>query len=1068
MEGQIHGPLTLRDSLISFFINRPFKGYETFPTHKLQKLQRDYITLQQKTISQLQLLSGRPSTYKIGKKHYRKNKSHFIADIFNKPPVRRFRDRNELNPYSTMGSRISYGNDLRRNGNIIPDLHGFERLTHRVSKNYTTDYYENTANISLKNLFEAALYAYTFAENRNVKSPTSYANIKLRLGAPIAVVGTPTATGIDYKGVQLKPGEEGPAGKPQIDWIHIPFNVENINTPKKLEKFIDDLFADNRDYATFESDFYPEDIDIDPTIFNITILNAVAGGHDIPKTKCDKNRNYKTSTISDFLCINPRSNNNNCLIECFRYLTKNTEFTSSKIRKMLKIKKGIMLTLSHLKQLEEHFKTKIMVITGKDEHNELNILYGDKETCNYWLMFNDNHYSIVSVDIQVQLNKLQQKLDHFTPSKQRYFIYDYETVYDIYGELLPYSVVCIVYELVGDVFTKVHDFIDVGPNCSDKFVAQLMRWYDPDVTGVMIAYNASRFDHFLLAESLAKRDLLSPNSLFIANGAILQIRFLSYICMDLCKFTMQKLKDACDGYGCELNKLPFDHNIPQQHYFNGTFDKYLTDNFDEIVKYNVRDVEALADLFFKIRKESLTLLDKDITKFMTLNQMLYSKFRDTTPIDVCPPPKSRELFDFIRSSQIAGRSEIFRFGLVQSMLMSLDVKSLYPFVMLMCAYPIGVEIETDKYVPGKLGVYNVAIMRQPVCNIIPFRSRDAPLDWKYQGAIRCVLTSVDIDTLLDYNSEIIIGNGVYWENSSTDVFKPYLTPIKDAKTNQDNLKAAKDKSYNPALRSFAKSCANNLSGKVNQGIYDTDTKLCNNINHIVNFTNTHKNINMSPLSGVCSVFLSGTKSVLNYNPKNVKPCQLGVFIYSYARRHMYKSILSKVSTKCATDTDSCHIEKSEFDKLIQEPGFANFFMGGEFGDYENELKFITVRSYYVDPKCYGLFSGLCDCDINGVCKNRQVPDNKCCKMRFKGVSEYDKRLDIPIIDFERLNIDQKLKKFISLPYVLCEQLYKDLCDKKEVLILSSLIRRSIGVDKIAGLSHTYNIKSIKGSKTTYY
>lgn len=1021
-----------RINLLKFFETKPITGYEQLTTNKLNKLK----SLYDKELYDLKDISRSSSTYTLGKKRYLKNKSHIISDIFN----------SNQPEYGHNNIKIKYDHIYKHK--IIPNLNGFTRKYFDPQGYlFIREEYANPNNNSIKKWFEAILYAIKYSEFRFSANRSS---VKIRL----------FKTSL-HKLIDADDSEE-------YIWVNLPLRKLAIDNDHSLNMFIADVINKNKAGAMLGSDIAIAYPNIDTTIFQIYTIN-VSGGSDVPVIELDSNCNHKTEQINNFTCISPRSSSNNCLIENFRYITKNKILTSISIRKQLNIPKDILLNNTHIPLLEKHFNTNIVVISGRDDNGNLNVIYGDPKKAKFWFMLNNNHFSIVVRELsKINLSAPKNVERVYYSKTQLYLGYDYETIYNNKNVLIPYSVDCILYKLVKNEPVIINTFFASGLDCNDKFINQLKLWNSPKFEIVMFAYNSARFDHFLLAEALSKNNLLSSNSLFIAKGSILQIKFLSYVCMDLCKFTLMKLSDACEGFGCKLNKTPFDHNIPQRHYNNGTFDEYLKDNISDIYKYNHMDVEAMGELFFKVRKAANLLLGKDLTKFMTLNQMCYKKFRDLTTVNVCPPPNDIEAFNFIKDAQIAGRSEIFKKGFTDVEIQSLDVKSLYPFVMLMCQYPIGKEIKTDKYVPGKLGIYNVDILSQPKLNIIPLRTKDEPLNWKHGGVINCRLCTVDIDTLLEFGSNIIIKDGYYWEESSSDVFREYIGPIKDEKTRQDILSKNNDSEYNPAMRSFSKSCLNNLSGKVNQGLYDTDTKLCHDLNQITSFTNTHVDCNICPLAGSRSVFISGTKTNFKYGTNNAKPCQLGVYIYAYARQHMYRSILSKVDSKTAMDTDSCHMPVKDIIKLIQEKGFGNFFMGDEFGDFEKELKFFTKRCYYLDPKCYALFSGLCNLDKNNRCKMAFDPKNKCCKMRFKGIGPGDKILDISIDQFNRLSENDKLESFINMNCALSEQLYVDLNNNKTVYIVSSLLIRNIAVDNIAQLKHVFTIKSIKSGEIRYH
>ena len=701
------------------------------------------------------------------------------------------------------------------------------------------------------------------------------------------------------------------------------------------------------------------------------------------------------------------------------------------------------------------------MITGRDEQGNLNIIHGNVNNSNFWLMLNDEHFSIVCKELKGKTKKLKQKVED-NKLGTNYYFFDYETVWDKFGTLKPYS---LSYSKIrvntNNVITKCKTKCIIGFDCSEKFVEYLIKDEDNRYENILISYNGSRFDHFLLAETLAKECLLTTRSLFIANGSILKISFGSFVGLDLCRFVMCPLKKACEDFGCKLNKLGFDHDEIQQCYNNGKFKKWLKENKEKLIDYNNRDVDSMSELFFKIQSSFKQLMKRDIKDFMTLSQMAYDRWRELMPESDLPSPTTKDDFEFIRSSVFAGRSQIFKAGHYKEKFQSIDVKSLYPFVMLACEFPIGQYKKTNKFINDKLGIYNCIIYKQGKVNIIPKRTKDEPLNWTYKGKMSCKLTSVDIlnfEKILikenysdkkhsKFNYVIKVMDGIYWEKSSKDVFKSYLKSFKDEKTRQDNIKSKKiDGIYNPAFRAVCKLSMNCLSGKVIQKLYDTDTILCQDMNELVGFENKHKNLVISPLVNSDCIYIKGKKSEYKYRSKNAKPCQLGVFIYSYARTHMYKSVLSKIDEKYAMDTDSLHIPVRILKTLKDEGhGFGKYHQGSEFGDFENEIDFDSRDVYYIAPKCYGIFG------------------DKKCKIRFKGVGKRDKIINLSQEEFNKLTLIEKYNLYLKAKPALSEELYKKLAYGESVNLLSSQIKRNLGINKVSSLSQVFVLKKVSSS-----
>jgi hypothetical protein len=271
-------------------------------------------------------------------------------------------------------------------------------------------------------------------------------------------------------------------------------------------------------------------------------------------------------------------------------------------------------------------------------------------------------------------------------------------------------------------------------------------------------------------------------------------------------------------------------------------------------------------------------------------------------------------------------------------------------------YPTGYPLETPRYVPNKIGVYEVTIHSQSNIkyNIIPLRKKNEPLDWRYKGEITCTLTNVDIECLLLHKCPITIGSGIYWENSTNKLFDSYFKPIIAEKLKQDAL-GKNHPDYNHALRETCKIIMNALSGKLAQRIFNKEIWLCRNAGDVDKFFScTMKDT--QKLVKFYNVYIA--EGEVMKSP--TMPCIYGVLIYAYARSYMYDTIISKVNTLYGTDTDSAFISQEDFEQLDKD------IMGTDFGQFKVEHK--NFDAILVAPKCYVFH------------KNDEI-----IKARFKGV-----------------------------------------------------------------------------------
>ena len=139
-----------------------------------------------------------------------------------------------------------------------------------------------------------------------------------------------------------------------------------------------------------------------------------------------------------------------------------------------------------------------------------------------------------------------------------------------------------------------------------------------------------------------------------------------------------------------------------------------------------------------------------------------------------------------------------------------------------------------------------------------------------------------MEWILQSEIQYEIKNGHYWEESAF-VFKEYVEPLKQAKTQQDVWKDQKDVKYNAALREIIKLYLNSLSGKVGQREYVKDIEFCFTENQIRTFLNKHKDVIYTDIPKMNCVKLEGLNEKYKYKKENL--------IYSH---HSHYNIWDKI------------------------------------------------------------------------------------------------------------------------------------------------------------------------------
>ncbi len=871
-----------------------------------------------------------------------------------------------------------------------------------------------------------------------------------------------------------------------------------VDNPEKLILFMDRFFNKTIISEGSGSDFNYENTDVNVTIFEIfrpKIPTNITGGARLTPTE-KKNKNLKNAIYyTRFICLESNQKNadsNDCLIRCFKSKgTKNLSKQMGTVRKDLKLGNGLC-AISDIPKLEQFYGIQAKCVTYNQIENEIITLYGrDNFIADEGLLilyFKDEiapkgHFCIVEAILDDDLYaKATEEEDEKKYKKRRYIGLDYETIATLSTYLSPYCLYVLIMEEDGTILDRL---FAPGFGCQDGLKRFLTRWDDPDYDNIIVGFNSSRFDNFFLLEAATGWGWMERSSIFYVKNSILDLKFKSFRCFDLCRYVMTSLEQALKDFKCKNQKIEFkDEHIRIQRIFyeKGVqgIETYLKENYNKIVDYNAADVVGMMELFFKVKKTlegtSAKILDGCtktvkgklasgtvpykpliVEDFMTLSSYAYEH------LVILEHPISNydlETSILIKNSQYGGRSQINRRGFFTAeefdKFCSLDVISLYPFVMKTCLFPKGDYTKTDEYVPGKLGIYNCIILSQNenLNNVIPSRTKTKPLDWNYKGVISTPLNSVDIEDIIKHGGKVEIQSGIYWEESDY-IFKKIISIPEAAKNEQDRLAREEPEKYNGAVRNMNKFFMNAIGGKTGQNNYNTATEIITNTLKQTAFMNKYNDAETFPMSFNCTI-MKGTKK--EDTKIKYKPWHLMSFIFGYARSHMFNSILCKVPKLWfATDTDSCHILKSELLKLEDygKSEFGQFHIGSNFGDFDDELKKNNFqRAYYERPKCYAYFEDPCENFPQGG-----------MKMRFKGISKRDR-----LADFEQFGYDKnsgicQREWFDSLPIerkfeihneskpALNEELYKRMIEKEDIMIISSRLEKSLG-----GVMQKYQLK----------
>lgn len=660
---------------------------------------------------------------------------------------------------------------------------------------------------------------------------------------------------------------------------------------------------------------------------------------------------------------------------------------------------------------------------------------------------------------QVVADRIKQEL--------KYIFYDFETVYNPDGELVPYSLGYAIFtedemnqaaenpEYFAScktrvMITKASNFSNCKNVCHQvtKNLLDTLQYAERHIKYVLISFNGSSFDHFILARAAADREILI--NVFATNNVLRGLKIgynrqyhTAHQTLDMAKILPNTtLHNACINFNTIPKKLEgFDHWEVQKAYQNcenmAQFaDGWLKTNQKQHDEYLNGDVLSLASLTVKCRQ---AIKDATGIELFTTNKQTAAGIAFAYMQKICKIPqalKNKEDDDFIRRSIIGGRTQVYNEHYFEGEAQMIDFTSLYPTVMSLpqkyidnqifpdnfkfCEYPTTNEIEhVTEFIDDKVGFYEVTILKQPNYNIIPFRvTKDDDslvadsLDWECKKQFDAVITHFDIKLIKEYGGDVKIIRGIVFKESSRDLMKDYIELLAQKKDEQDELKATKSPQYNSALREFYKLLLNSSSGKFLQKNYDDAaiyakglTKFAAAIDQMQPET-----CDIIPINNSCSI-VTGKLLDVKYSERS-KPSYIGCLIYSYARGLLYRCCINAFGKSVQntavdaqgpvkplySDTDSMLLSKSDCEKVFELFPYLNpEGRKKQRGDLEPELKdHKKVEAYMIEKKDYGVF--LFDD------KNELMGDKS--KIRIKGINQ---RRDKLLTEDEAIAIDELIQ-----------------------------------------------------------
>ena len=722
-----------------------------------------------------------------------------------------------------------------------------------------------------------------------------------------------------------------------------------------------------------------------------------------------------------------------------------------------------------------HYRYKPCDAKPNVNNDHITSQYHDVAQCKFWGCCVANAYQVHKRSIGEKEKAVRVKA-----FKTKIIVYDFETVFNIdeLSALHTYSISWIIKsedKKCGPIADRGAFVLGATQEIvCQKFVDMLVEEQNDSLI-CLTGYNSSRFDNFFLIPELMKRDLL--DDIMYQGNSILNIKWGGRHCsFDICRYTTGPLERVSTNFKCKFLKVSgFDHDVIQKHFnthkrLNNYFhdagcpqmDKeYCIEEYDfptanakeekkkyeerefkneveyyegkpmacnckkfrDLCVYNMFDVLSCMELYNKIevilKDQEILHGEQRLYDKRTIGGAIYSKFAEDNKGKL--PLLDLEQYKRARSGLVAGRVQCYggaRYDISgDNQYRMLDVKSLYPYVMLNRWYPAG-EIVTMSYAESKkkelLGMFWVTLKQDKLrINVLPRRptgtNGDMSLDWNFKDELKMFIPTVDIDCLIWAGADVTVHDEesiVFTERvHGSELFK-CQEEFKKIKEGED---AKPKEERNNALREMSKLFLNSLSGKVIENLHVDKTELVRTDAQMKRIIESSASLDAQGCKKIPDMHLANQLSesagIVKYKcsdedvfKKDNRPIYLGILIYAYARDHMYRSILRDYDV-IYQDTDSALIPLSEYEKFQENDTerMANEMEpleGGEFGQFELEegsdkmAKYVSVaaKNYFIMDK-----------------------DNKLIKKGFKGVNLKPKVGDKLIRDIN----DPKLKPYIS-------------------------------------------------------
>ena len=729
-----------------------------------------------------------------------------------------------------------------------------------------------------------------------------------------------------------------------------------------------------------------------------------------------------------------------CLIKCLNEAL-NVRYNPKEIRREIwpkaeSITNRDLHTKRHIMYICKKYNTKLILIDILDQ----------KE-----LSFNRNGENKVEL---IKVGKVIGILDRVDPSVDKRSI-DYKTVYFDLETVGPdQRVYAYTWRSFRGDETICHNNTDTTENLLVERVIRNLEEAGDDDTVMAYAWNGSRFDNWIMFKLLKQKfnKKLWIHDIVVNSGNEILSFKLTFnnkhmIFRDPKKLFSVSIPEACKVFGIFNGKHEFNHDEVDEAYVNGTFGDYIVNNRIRIMDYCRQDGILLEELSNHIKdlyaKENINIYhtltrsvassicwQKTIEKHKILKDVTLSPYAE-----VCGGVK----YESIMHEAIGGRAQCIKPGIHKD-LCGIDVNSMYPYVCATEQYPCGeiVELKNGEDPPeGKLGIYQVEILRQSYPHPIPYRkSKHYAYKWNYDKPFTKWITSVDLEQLDDYK----VIKGFYWTEKTNNFFRDFM---------MDNYQQRLATQPNDPMNMHLKLKMNGVTGSVFQYAFRELLMIMNKEQLTENIKKYSELVRIIGCEAINEVEYIVTLRPIRLNEGDVrikaqqefckgaisqKPWVLTMFTYSYARKMLRDKWIELEGKGCEVvycDTDSLY---------FTNPNKVKISESRELGAWSWECW--SDEGAFHSPKVYAV-------------KNKG-------KLKVKGCGWNSLVVDTPYQNKD-LNYEQKMKLFITEGAAngaknrVSYRHVEALCQGKELVFINFYMEKS----RSKGITKEYIIKRIK-------